>query len=194
MATRFSYTPITRPASLSAARHWQQLVDYVAATLMRSPDATSPLVLGNTARLLAAAALSTFPNTAVLTSTIANHHDAHPAALRRAIAYIETNPDLDVGLLDIARVARVSPRAVQLAFRHHLDTTPMAYLRRIRPDRAHADLLAAGPDDGATVTAVAARRGFRSSSRFTAHYHAAYGQPPSRILHADRPESLSCPA
>ena len=48
--------------------------------------------------------------------------------------------------------------------------------------RAHADLLAATPGDGQTVTAIAERWGFPSASRFTARYRQAYGVPPSRTL------------
>jgi hypothetical protein len=36
---------------------------------------------------------------------------------------------------DIAAAARVTTRAVQLAFRRHLDTTPTDYLRQDHPAR-----------------------------------------------------------
>jgi transcriptional regulator GlxA family with amidase domain len=114
------------------------------------------------------------------------HHqdrvDATPTTLTRAIAFIDANPDLDIGVVDIARAAHVTVRAVQLAFRRHLDTTPMAYLRRVRLDRAHEQLRAASPDDGTTITQVAARWGYPDPSRFTARYRRAYGQPPSHTL------------
>lgn len=37
------------------------------------------------------------------------------------------------------------------------------------------------PTTGATVAAIAARWGF-TGSRFSRHYHATYGEPPSRTL------------
>ncbi|MFI6180577.1 hypothetical protein ACIA8R_33925 [Nonomuraea sp. NPDC051191] len=46
--------------------------------------------------------------------------------MRRAIAYLEAQPDQDITVADIAAAAHVTVRAVQLAFRRHLDTTPLA--------------------------------------------------------------------
>lgn len=78
--------------------------------------------------------------------------------------------------------AGVSPRALQLAFRRHLNTTPLAYLRRIRLELAHRDLSSAVPGAHTTVTAVALRWGFASKSRFAREYRAAYGQLPDSTL------------
>lgn len=82
---------------------------------------------------------------------------------------------------DIAAAASVTTRSIQLAFQRHLETTPMAYLRRVRLDHAHRQLQAADPARD-TVTAVARQWGFSSASRFAAHYRAAYGVPPSHAL------------
>ena len=101
--------------------------------------------------------------------------------MRRAVAYIEANPDLEIGVADVARAAQVSIRALQLAFRRHLDTTPMAYLRRVRLDRVYADLAAADPRE-TTVTAVTARWGFPAVGRFSADYHNTYGEYPRDTL------------
>ena len=87
--------------------------------------------------------LQTYPNTAVRDPAAAGRRDAHPDTLRRAISFIETNPDVDLTITGIARAACVTPRALQLAFRRHLDTTPLGCLRRVRLDRARAGLRAA---------------------------------------------------
>ncbi|EXG82728.1 hypothetical protein CryarDRAFT_3929 [Cryptosporangium arvum DSM 44712] len=78
----------------------------------------------------------------------------------------------------------MTPRTVPIAFRRHLGTTPMAYLRRVRLDRAHADLLAAVPGEGATVAGVAARWGYGQPGRFAGDYRAAYGRLPYRMARA----------
>ncbi|MEV0560870.1 helix-turn-helix domain-containing protein [Dactylosporangium sp. NPDC050588] len=61
----------------------------------------------------------------------------------------------------------------------------------VRPDEGRrpvrgADQSGAGdrrrPTTGATVTAIAARWGFASHSRFTASYRVTYGEPPSTTL------------
>ncbi|WP_067779286.1 helix-turn-helix transcriptional regulator [Nocardia amikacinitolerans] len=79
--------------------------------------------------------------------------------------------------------AHVTIRAVQLAFRKHLDTTPMGYLRKVRLAGAHEQLLAASPDDGHTVTGVAAAWGFAHPGRFASSYRQAYGVAPQTTLH-----------
>ena len=113
---------------------------------------------------------------------LSDGHDGHPATLRRAIAFIEGAPDEDITLADVARAANVTTRTVQHAFRRHLDTTPMAYLRRVRLDQAHRQLRTALPGSGATVARVALDWGFASPSRFARYYRDAYGRAPSATL------------
>jgi hypothetical protein len=63
--------------------------------LINSPEsATEPRLMGDAARLLTISA--TVPNIALLDPTIEDRHDAHLRTLRRAIAFIEANPDLDL--------------------------------------------------------------------------------------------------
>jgi AraC-like DNA-binding protein len=164
------------------AGQWRQAVRFVGDMLTNPSAPATPLMIGAAGRLLAATVLALFPNRAVTGATGRDRRDAHPDTLRRAVTYIEANPDLDITVADIAHAAHVTPRTVQIAFRRHLDTTPMAYLRRVRLDRAHADLLAAVPGDGATVAGVAARWGYGQPGRFAGDYRAAYGRLPSRTL------------
>ena len=104
-----------------------------------------------------------------------------PPILRHAVAFIHENADADIGLDDIAAAVNVSARSVQYAFRRHLNTTPLEYLRRVRLDRAHRDLKAADPAND-TVTAIAGRWGFSHAGRFSLAYKAAFGTPPSETL------------
>ena len=169
------------PVTGSGARQWRDAARYVDGLLSDPAAAAAPLVLSSAARLLAATALTVFPNTAVTEPTVRDRNDAHPATLQRAISYIEANADIDITIADIARAAGVTTRAVQLAFRRHLDTTPAGYLRRVRLDQAHRQLQAADPDHD-SVTAVAYRWGFSSPSRFATYYRRAYGVQPSHTL------------
>lgn len=166
-----------RPISESAAQTWNNTFDYVRDNV----PADEPLLVGSAVRLLAAVTLAAFPNTAVLDPTIEDRHDAHPATLRRAITFIDENAGRDITPADIAAAARVTVRAVQLAFRRHQGTTPTAYLRRVRLERAHRQLLESDPGRE-TVSAVAMCWGFASHSSFSAQYRAAYGVPPSVTL------------
>ena len=162
------------------ARRWRETARFVSSLLANSAVETAPLVIASAARLLAATALTAFPNTAVTEPTAADRHDAHPGTVRRAVSFIEASAGRDITVGDIAAAANVTSRALQLAFRRHLDTTPMAYLRRVRLDQARHELGRASK--GATVTAIAYQWGFSSPSRFAEQYRAAYGELPSTTL------------
>ncbi|GGX81188.1 hypothetical protein GCM10010358_39390 [Streptomyces minutiscleroticus] len=177
-----------RPVSPAAARRLRD-VNACLRDAIRT-DRTMcehQLLVSTAAQYMAANVLHTFPNTALTDPTIEDRHDAHPATVRRAVAFIDAHAHTDVSVADIAEATHVSIRTLQYAFRRHLDTTPMSYLRRVRLAHAHADLLAADPSTGITVTAIATRWGFLQSGRFAAAYRTAYGRPPHQTLLEDGP-------
>jgi AraC-like DNA-binding protein len=170
------------PVSPQAARLWTSTYGYVRDTVLTDPDAAAhPLVASSAARLLVAVPLTAFPSTALTDPTITDQRDAHTVMLRRAIVFIDENAHADISVADVAAAAHVTIRATQLAFRRHLDMTPMQYLRRVRLDHARHDLLAADPAR-VTVTDVAYRWGFPSPSRFSSYYREAYGTTPGQAL------------
>jgi AraC-like DNA-binding protein len=169
--------------SPKAASQWTATVAYLRGLLASPEAAGAPLVAASAARLLVAATLAAFPNNAVTESATQDRHDGTTATLRRAVAFIDEHAHEDIALADIAAAACVTIRAVQLAFRRHLNTTPTTYLRRVRLDHAHRQLQAADPESD-TVTAVSYQWGFASPSRFAAYYRGAYGVQPSRTLHS----------
>jgi transcriptional regulator GlxA family with amidase domain len=72
-------------------------------------------------------------------------------------------------------------RSLQEGFRQHVGVSPMAYLRRVRLEHAHAEL--SEPRDGQrSVAAVAHRWGFGHLGRFAAAYRERYGVSPSDTL------------
>lgn len=172
-----------QPTSAAAAQQWRRTVAYLGDLLANPHASTQPLLLGNASRLLAATLLTTFPNTALTGPTATDRHDATSATVRRATAFIEEHAHTDISVADIAGAANVSIRAVQLAFRRHLDTTPLGHLRTVRLDRAHQELRTTDPRRGDTVTTIATRWGFYHHSRFTALYRRAYGISPRHTLH-----------
>ncbi|MYT26097.1 helix-turn-helix domain-containing protein [Streptomyces sp. SID7760] len=170
------------PVSPALAQQWKKAVAYLESDVLAGPAAGEPLVLDAAARMIAAHVLTTFPNTAHPAPVLADTRDATSETVRRAVAFIESAPDAEIGLTEMAAAAGVTPRALQYAFRRHAGTTPTAYLRRVRLDLAHADLLAADPADGVGVAAIAHRWGFHHLGRFAAAYRAAYGHAPSHTL------------
>ncbi|HEY0933565.1 MAG TPA: helix-turn-helix transcriptional regulator [Trebonia sp.] len=168
--------------SKQAAAMWTSAYDYVRDTVLGHPDAARyPLLAANAARLLAVTTLSAFPNDALASPTAQDRRDGSPVTLRRAVSFIDEHAREEITVTDIAAAASVTARAVQLAFRRHLNTTPTAYLRRVRLEHAHRQLVAADPGHE-SVTAVAYRWGFPNPSRFAAAYRQAYGVAPSRSL------------
>ncbi|MFG2638650.1 helix-turn-helix domain-containing protein [Streptomyces sp. NPDC048362] len=172
-----------RPCSRSAARHLGRTIAHLRDTVLSDPAiADQPLIATTAAQYLAASVLSAFPNTASAEPTAADRNDAHPAMLRRALAYLDDHADQPFTVADVAAAAHVTVRALQYAFRRHLDTTPLAHLRRVRLAHAHQELASADPGSGVTVTAVAARWGFHHPGRFAAHYRDTYRRAPHETL------------
>ncbi|MDQ7903133.1 helix-turn-helix transcriptional regulator [Phytohabitans sp. ZYX-F-186] len=110
---------------------------------------------------------------------------SRPRAVKRAIDAMEAEPDRAFTATSLAAAAGTSVRTLQEGFRQHVGMPPMAYLRRLRLTRAHADLQVAEPGRE-TVASVAHRWGFAHLGRFAAAYRAEYGRAPADTLH-DRP-------
>ena len=85
-------------------------------------------------------------------------------------------------MADVAEAAGVSVRTLQAGFHEHLDNSPTSYIRDLRLDRAHADLLEGDPYAGPQVTDVALRWGFSHFGRFAALYRRRFGERPSETL------------
>lgn len=174
--------PDYSPLPAAAALQWLRVLDFVAADLLSgSGGVPSEVLVETSGQLLAATALGQFPNTAS-GATLAARPEMMSETTRRAMAFIEAHPERDLGVTDIAQAAFVTPRAVQLAFRKELGTTPMSYLRRVRLQLARAELRAARASGSATVTEVAARWGFTNPSRFASYYRDEFGELPSQTL------------
>lgn len=190
-------------ARVAQARSWsEQVIGHArqaAAALATTHDHGAAALLRLAAQRPAASAqLTSLSQAARSQAEQLRGHTGHPGApqgpavqaagrtlgtdtLRRATAFINDQAGEDITVTDIAAASFVTVRAVQLAFRRHLDTTPLGYLRQVRLERAHRDLLTAVPGRD-TVTTIAARWRFPSASRFSAYYRAAYGVPPGHTL------------
>ncbi|MEU8773348.1 AraC family transcriptional regulator [Streptomyces sp. NPDC048606] len=173
-----------RPHSPAAAQLVRAALLYLRDGVLANPLARqSPLLVASAGQVLAHALLTAFPNDVVEAEpALTDTRDGNRAALERAVRFIEENAHREVGLGDIARAARVTPRALQYAFSRHGDCSPYGYLRRVRLARAHSDLKAAQPGGGESVRRIAARWGFSNPGRFAAAYRAAYGVDPATTL------------
>jgi AraC-like DNA-binding protein len=173
--------PISKPMQ----RYWAGTASYLARQLTEPGAAQAPpLLVAQLEQTAAAALLKVFPNTAMTAARRPEGGRVGPAALRRAVEFIHANPDHALTVAEVAAAAGIGARGLQSAFRRHLGTTPLGYLRGVRLERVHRELQSADPQAGGTVRAVARRWGFANPSRFAAKYRSVYGGPPSRTLRA----------
>lgn len=97
--------------------------------------------------------------------------------VRVAMDFMEEHAAEPITSTDVANAACVSIRALQAGFHDEVGMSPMAYLRNLRLDKAHAELLASPAD--VSVSAVASRWGFMHLGRFAEQYRRKFGMLPS---------------
>jgi AraC family ethanolamine operon transcriptional activator len=106
--------------------------------------------------------------------------------VRRAEEYSLARNGADLCVSDLCRVAGVSERTLDYAFKEVMGLTPVAYLTRLRLHRVRKALLAATPGS-TTVSAQALTWGFWHFGEFSRAYRACFGELPSQTLQR-RPE------
>jgi AraC-like DNA-binding protein len=173
--------PSMVPISRGLARFWQCAMDRARGELMAS-DTSSPLVAEQMAEMLIETLLAAFPNTTMTLSYVPGGGTASPAAVRRAVAFIDANADQPIELADIAAAAGVSSRALQSGFSLHRDSTPIGYLRQVRLERARRDLQQGSRALGDRVGEISRRWGFATPSHFATVYASQYGESPHATL------------
>jgi transcriptional regulator GlxA family with amidase domain len=82
---------------------------------------------------------------------------------------------------DLCKVASVSERTLESAFKQIMGLTPMAYLVRLRLHRVRQALLA-GSQGSTTVSAEALNCGFWHFGEFSRAYKECFGELPSDTL------------
>lgn len=108
-----------------------------------------------------------------------------PTTVRQAIEVLHSHPEKAWTTTALAREVAVSPRTLQEGFHRGTGVPPMRYLRDIRLDRVHADLLDAD-GESATVSQIARRWGFLYLGRFAGSYREKFGETPSETLRRER--------
>ena len=104
--------------------------------------------------------------------------------LRAAEEYMRSSAHLPLSLGNICVAAGVNARTLQHTFRRHRGCSPMTFLRRIRLQAAHDELL--HPSYDTTVASQAAKWGFLHFGRFSRTYQSTFGELPSQTLQRSR--------
>lgn len=172
-------TPLRFEPSLrldSGVGAWlHRLVRYVADEVDR--DATpfaSPIVGARLADTILYGLLQGHPHNH--SARLASARSAEPRYVREAAEYLEAHAADPVRMADLARVTRVSVRALQLGFQKHRGCSPMDFLKERRLHLARKKLL---DWTEPTVTQIALDCGFAHIGRFSAQYRARFGESPS---------------
>jgi len=111
---------------------------------------------------------------------IAVKRPLEPFFLKRADRYILEHLGESITVIRLAEHCEVSSRTLQKAFAESRGITAVAHVRNLRLDRARDNL----QTSDASVAAVAARCGFRSSTTFAIEYRKRFGVAPSRAKRA----------
>lgn len=106
--------------------------------------------------------------------------DAASYQVRIVEEYIEANWDRPLKIEEIAERTGVGVRTMFATFRKSRGYTPMAFLQRVRLNRARQMLQA--PTDDTTVLEVSLKCGFQNTGHFARHYRQAFGELPSITL------------
>lgn len=112
-----------------------------------------------------------------------------PFVFKRVDRFVMEHLGESFTISELAAHCGVSLRTLENTFADFRGLAPVAYVRNLRLDQARAAL----DEAGASVAAVAARCGFRSSTTFAVEYRKRFGVAPSRTKRAGQREQPAAP-
>jgi AraC-like DNA-binding protein len=170
------------PLSPAANTLLVDAIDYVKhGVLANAHAASSPLLSGALTDYLVTAVASGFQMEMPEVRSLVRRPQSSEVLVRRAVAFIDDNAHTQISAADIAAAANLPPHVLEMMFVQQQGCSPMQYVRRVRLNHAHHDLVEADPST-TTVGDVSRRWGFSSSSRFAIAYRLAYGRSPAATL------------
>lgn len=159
---------------------WWRSVELLREEIVSaSPLLDEPLAVRQLEQMIMTRLLLAHPNTA--SASLQAGVAIQSRVVARARTLMEEHAGEELTVADIAEAVGVSLRALQEGFRRDLSTSPSAYLRDVRMERAHAQLRLGDPTR-TTVTEIAHRCGFVHLGRFSVEYRRRFGQSPSQTL------------
>ncbi len=108
-----------------------------------------------------------------------NYRPVAPRVIRDAVALFDANPERTPTMTELARAAGVSIRSLQVGFQQYMGMSPTEYLRDVRLQRVHEELLST-ESENRSVAEIAYRWGFNHLGRFAQMYRKRFGELPSR--------------
>jgi AraC family ethanolamine operon transcriptional activator len=116
------------------------------------------------------------------------HRDGRPRIsrmeiLRRCEELLDEQEGKPVSVSELTKIARVSERTLETAFKQYFDEAPRRYLQLRRLKHIHCALRASHVEEK-TVTEILTDHEEYEFGRFAGHYHRLYGELPSQTLRA----------
>jgi AraC family ethanolamine operon transcriptional activator len=106
---------------------------------------------------------------------------ARQMGIRRAVEYLRYNRETRVSVPELLKVAGISERSLQYAFKEAFDMTPQTFVKRRRLHFARQQLLVARARE-TSVSRIATGLGFYELGRFASDYRQIFGEFPSETL------------
>ncbi|OTG85326.1 AraC family transcriptional regulator [Acinetobacter sp. ANC 4558] len=103
-----------------------------------------------------------------------------PNYMKKAQQYIQNHIQDNIVLADLSVFCGVSSRTIQKGFNQYFQQTPIEYIRDLRVERIHQDLLKSHGNE--TVTDILLQYGIQSFGHFSNVYKKRYGCLPSQTL------------
>jgi len=103
-----------------------------------------------------------------------------PSHLRRAQEYIHENCRESISMEALSRETGVTSRTLQNSFRKYLGKAPMDYVRAVKMQAIHNELM--GTDADTSVSDVITKYNIYNLGRFAQRYKSRYGCLPSQTL------------
>lgn len=144
---------------------------------MQTMDREADLLLPLLQEVMSYQLLSAWPKRVALVQ--APSAEPAPRQLGRAIDYIEANLPTVLTLAEIATVAGVSVRSLQIKFKKEFGRSPVQFIIERRLARVHQDLLSP-MSAGRSIGAIARAWGFLHMGDFGQRYNRLFGCTPSQ--------------
>jgi len=158
---------------------WRSLLSYLMGCATQYPDlAQHKLVLPQIEQLTHSILLATHHHNYSETAP-ARRNTILPRHVRRVQDYLHAHAHEPITPDQLAQIAGVSLRSLYSGFKEFLGMSPMHYLRDLRMEKAHTELVSG---EAANVAGVALRWGFAHMGRFSNEYKQRYGESPSQTL------------
>lgn len=103
---------------------------------------------------------------------------AVPVSVRHAERFMLENIQQTITLEEVVEAAQISQKALYSNFKRFYGVSPMAYLRKLRMDSVHQNLLTAEANEN--ITGIALKWGFNHLGRFSQEYKKRFGESPSQ--------------